>query len=64
MDITSDIDDETQKILDQRYEDAMLVLKGQDLKLYTRLRNNELVGFKKNEGTIINEDEQFEMGLF
>ena len=63
MDITSDIDDETQKILDQRYEDAMLLLKGQDLKLYNRLRNNELVGFKKNEGTIINEDEQFEMGL-
>ena len=64
MDITSDIDDETQKILDQRYEDAMLVLKGQDLKLYTRLRNNELVGYERNVGTIINEDEQFEMGLF
>ena len=63
MDITSDIDDETQKILDQRYEDAMLVLKGQDLKLYTRLRNNELVGYERNVGTIINEDEQFEMGL-
>tara|TARA_R110001592_G_scaffold83694_3_gene247904 strand:+ start:944 stop:1135 length:192 start_codon:yes stop_codon:yes gene_type:complete len=63
MDITSDIDDETQKILDQRYEDAMLLLKGQDLKLYTRLRNNELVGYERNVGTIINEDEQFEMGL-
>jgi len=63
MDITSDIDDETQKILDQKYEDAMLLLKGQDLKLYTRLRNNELVGYERNVGTIINEDEQFEMGL-
>ena len=63
MDITSDIDDETQKILDQRYEDAMLLLKGQDLELYTRLRNNELVGYERNVGTIINEDEQFEMGL-
>tara|TARA_R110001599_G_scaffold62984_3_gene175306 strand:- start:163 stop:354 length:192 start_codon:yes stop_codon:yes gene_type:complete len=63
MDITSDIDDETQKMLDQKYEDAMLLLKGQDLKLYTRLRNNELVGYERNVGTIINEDEQFEMGL-
>jgi hypothetical protein len=48
MDITSDIDEETQKILDQKYEDAMLLIKEQDFKLYTRLRANEKVGFEKN----------------
>ncbi len=63
MDITSDIDDKTQKVLDQKYEDAMLLLKDQDFKLYTRLRNNELAGFKKNVDTTINNDEQFEMRL-
>ncbi len=63
MDITSDIDEATQKVLDQKYEDAMLVLKEQDFKLYTRLRANEKVGFEKNVDTILNDDEQFEMVL-
>ena len=63
IDITSDIDEETQKILDQKYEDAMLWLKEKDVKLYTRLRANEKVGFEKIVDTNINEDEQFEMGL-
>ena len=63
MDITSDIDEETQKILDQKYEDAMLLIKEQNFKLYTRLRANEKVGFEKNVDTNVNEDEQFEMVL-
>ena len=61
--LVSDITDEQQKILDKKYEDAMLCLKEQDFKLYTRLRANEKVGFEKNVDTNINEDEQFEMGL-
>ena len=45
--LVSDITEEEQKILDKKYEDAMLCLKEQDFKLYTRLRANEKVGFGK-----------------
>ena len=44
MELTSDIDEATQAELDKKYEDLMEQLKKIDLKLYKRLRANELVG--------------------
>jgi hypothetical protein len=61
--LVSDITEEEQKILDKKYEDAMMGLKNIDLKLYNRLRANEKIGFEKNVDIILNEDEQFEMSL-
>jgi hypothetical protein len=61
--LVSDITDEQQKILDKKYEDAMISLKSMDAKLYNRLRANEKIGFEKNVDIILNEDEQFEMSL-
>ena len=61
--LVSDITEEAQKILDKKYEDAMMGLKNIDLKLYNRLRANEKIGFEKNVDIILNEDEQFEMSL-
>jgi len=63
MELTSDIDEATQVELDKKYEDLMEKLKKIDLKLYKRLRANELVGSLRNVDTKINEDEQFEMEL-
>ena len=63
MELTSDIDETTQAELDKKYEDLMEQLKKIDLKLYKRLRANELVGSVRNVDTRINEDEQFEMEL-
>ena len=63
MELTSDIDEATQLELDKKYEDLMEQLKKIDLKLYKRLRANELVGSIRNVDTRINEDEQFEMEL-
>ena len=63
MELTSDIDEATQAELDKKYEDLMKELKKIDLKLYKRLRANELVGSVRNVDTRINEDEQFEMEL-
>jgi len=61
--LVSDITDEQQKILDKKYEDAMMALKSIDSKLYNRLRANEKIGFEKNVDIILNEKEQFEMRL-
>jgi len=61
--LVSDITEEEQKILDKKYEDAMMALKSMDSKLYNRLRANEKIGFEKNVDIILNEDEQFEMSL-
>ena len=61
--LVSDITEEEQKILDKKYEDAMINLKNMDLKLYKRLRANEKIGFEKNVDIILSEDEQFEMRL-
>jgi len=61
--LVSDITEEEQKILDKKYEDAMIALKSMDSKLYKRLRANEKIGFEKNVDIILNEDEQFEMSL-
>ena len=61
--LVSDITEEEQKILDKKYEDAMMALKSMDSKLYKRLRANEKIGFEKNVDIILNEDEQFEMSL-
>jgi hypothetical protein len=61
--LVSDITDEQQKILDKKYEDAMMALKSIDSKLYKRLRANEKIGFEKNVDIILNEQEQFEMRL-
>ena len=63
MELTSDIDEATQAELDQKYEDLMEKLKTINLRLYKRLRANELVGSVRNVDTKINEDEQFEMNL-
>ena len=63
MELTSDIDEATQLELDKKYEDLMEKLKTINLKLYRRLRANELIGSERNVDTIINEDEQFEMNL-
>ena len=63
MELKSDIDEATQAELDKKYEDLMKELKKIDLKLYKRLRANELVGSVRNVDTRINEDEQFEMEL-
>jgi hypothetical protein len=63
MELTSDIDEATQLELDKKYEDLMEQLKKINLKLYKRLRANELVGSLRNVDTKINEDEQFEMEL-
>lgn len=63
MELTSDIDEATQLELDKKYEDLMEKLKTINLKLYRRLRANELVGSERNVDTRINEDEQFEMEL-
>ena len=63
MELTSDIDEATQAELDKKYEDLMEELKKIDLKLYKRLRANELVGSVRNVDTRINEDEHFEMEL-
>jgi len=61
--LQSDITEDEQKILDKKYEDAMMYIKSTDLKLYKRLRANEKIGFEKNVDIILNEDEQFEMSL-
>ena len=61
--LVSDITEEQQKILDKKYEDAMMALKSMDSKLYKRLRANEKIGFEKNVDIILNEQEQFEMRL-
>jgi hypothetical protein len=61
--LVSDITEEEQKILDKKYEDAMMILKNMDLKLYKRLRANEKIGFEKNVDIILSDDEQFEMRL-
>ena len=61
--LVSDITDEQQKILDKKYEDAMMALKSMDSKLYNRLKANEKIGFEKNVDIILNEQEQFEMRL-
>ncbi len=61
--LQSDITEDEQKILDKKYEDAMMYIKKNDLKLYNRLRANEKIGFEKNVDIILNEDEQFEMSL-
>lgn len=61
--LQSDITEDEQKILDKKYEDAMMYIKSNDLKLYKRLRANEKIGFEKNVDIILNEDEQFEMSL-
>jgi len=61
--LVSDITDEQQKILDKKYEDAMMALKSIDSKLYNRLRANEKIGFEKNVDIILNEQQQFEMRL-
>ena len=61
--LVSDITEDEQKILDKKYEDAMMALKSMDSKLYNRLRANEKIGFEKNVDIILNEDEQFEMSL-
>jgi len=61
--LVSDITEEEQKILDKKYEDAMINLKNMDLKLYKRLRANEKIGFEKNVDIILSDDEQFEMRL-
>lgn len=63
MELTSDIDETTQLELDKKYEDLMEQLKKINLKLYRRLRANELVGSLRDVDTKINEDEQFEMEL-
>ena len=63
MELTSDIDEATQAELDKKYEDLMEQLKKINLKLYKRLRANELVGSLRNVDTKINEDEQYEMEL-
>lgn len=63
MELTSDIDEATQAELDQKYEDLMEKLKTINLRLYKRLRANELIGSVRNVDTKINEDEQFEMEL-
>lgn len=63
MELTSDIDEATQLELDKKYEDLMEQLKKINLKLYRRLRANELVGSLRDVDTKINEDEQFEMEL-
>jgi hypothetical protein len=61
--LVSDITEDEQKILDTKYEAAMMGLKNIDLKLYNRLRANEKIGFEKNVDIILNEDEQLEMSL-
>ena len=61
--LVSDITEEENKILDKKYEDAMISLKNTDLILYKRLRANEKIGFEKNVDIILREDEQFEMRL-
>lgn len=61
--LVSDITEDEQKILDKKYEDAMMALKSINSKLYKRLRANEKIGFEKNVDIILNEDEQFEMSL-
>lgn len=61
--LVSDITEDEQKILDKKYEDAMMALKSIDSKLYNRLRANEKIGFEKNVDIILNEQEQFEMRL-
>ena len=63
MELTSDIDEATQLELDKKYEDLMEQLKKINLKLYRRLRANELVGSLRDVDIKINEDEQFEMEL-
>ena len=63
LELTSDIDEATQAELDQKYEDLMEKLKTINLRLYKRLRANELIGSVRNVDTRINEDEQFEMEL-
>ena len=54
---------EQQADVDKKYEDLMEKLKTINLKLYRRLRANELAGSVRNVDTKINEDEQFEMSL-
>ena len=54
---------EQQADVDAKYEDLMEKLKTINLRLYKRLRANELIGSVRNVDTKINEDEQFEMEL-
>tara|TARA_R100000935_G_scaffold30745_1_gene51180 strand:- start:4976 stop:5149 length:174 start_codon:yes stop_codon:yes gene_type:complete len=54
---------EEQKILDQKYEDLMYIVKEKDLSLYKRLRANEQFGFQKDLTVVENNDKQLEMVL-
>jgi len=54
---------EEQKILDQKYEDLMYIVKEKDLSLYKRLRANEQFGFQKDFTVVENNDKQLEMVL-
>ena len=45
MRFNNGLTDEEQKVMDDKYEELMAKVKKIDLKLYKRLRANELLGF-------------------
>ena len=54
---------EQQADVDAKYEELMNQVKKIDLKLYRRLRANELPGFNSDTNFQINNDDQLEMNL-
>jgi len=49
--------------VDAKYEELMAQVKKTDIKLYRRLRANELPGFISDTNFQTNEDDQLEMNL-
>lgn len=53
--------DEEQKEMDVKYEELMSWVKKVDMKLYRKLRANELPGFIQDNEFQVNEDNQLEL---
>ena len=63
MKFDNGLTDEEQKIMDNKYEELMAKVKEIDLKLYKRLRANELPGFISDNNYKLNDQDQLEMML-
>lgn len=63
MKFDNGLTDEEQKIMDNKYEELMAKVKEIDLKLYKRLRANELPGFISDNNYKVNDQDQLEMML-
>ena len=61
--LNNGLTDDEQADVDAKYEELMALVKKIDVKLYRRLRANELPGFISDTNFQTNEDDQLEMNL-